>query len=67
MPRSNVAGLFLSSQEYLTDLIVDDFEAYLGRDPSPSDLSAFLGAAKAGVASPTLASIALAGSYAART
>ncbi len=42
MPRSNVAGLFLSSQEYLTDLIVDDFEAYLGRDPSPSDLSAFL-------------------------
>ncbi len=67
MPRSNVAGLFLSSQEYLTDLIVDDFEAYLGRDPSPSDLSAFLGAAKAGVTSPMLASITLAGSYAART
>ncbi len=65
--RNAVAALFLSSQEYLTDLCVLDFEAYIGREPSPSDLANYLGASKAGVSSQALAAIALGGSYAART
>ena len=65
--RNTVAALFLSSQEYLTDLCVFDFEAYLGSEPSPSTLANFLAASKAGVSSQTLAAIALGGSYTART
>ena len=65
--RNAVAALFLSSQEYLTDLCVLDFEAYLGSEPSPSTLANFLAASKAGVSSQTLAAIALGGSYTART
>ncbi len=65
--RNAVAALFLSSQEYLTDLCVLDFEAYLGSEPSPSTLANFLAASKAGVSSQALAAIALGGSYTART
>ncbi len=66
-PRGSVAALFLSSQEYLTDLALLDFAAYLGRGPSPMDLANFVSAAKGGYPSPGLAAIALGGSYAVRT
>ncbi len=62
--RATVESLLLTTTEYLTDIVTVDFEAYLGREPMPSDLSAFLGEARSGAPSPTLAAIALAGSYA---
>jgi hypothetical protein len=62
-----VAGAFLSSQEYLDDLAVDDFEAFLGVDPSGSQVAAFRGAARMGLPRTTLAAIALAASFAERT
>ncbi len=65
--RQAVASVLLTTQEYLSDLIVPDFTAYLGRSPSPSDMAAFLASAKAGVSSPTLAAIALGASFGART
>jgi hypothetical protein len=65
--RAAVGTLLLTTTEYLTDLIDSDFGAYLGRSPTPSDLAAFLDAAKAGVTSPNLAAIALASSFPSRT
>jgi CSLREA domain-containing protein len=62
-----VSSLLLTSTEYLTDLTLVDFDAYDGWPPTTTDLTAFLGAAKAGVTSPNLAAIAFGSSFATRT
>ena len=59
-------NLFLSSDGYLTDLIADDFAAYLGRPATPQDLAAFLNAAHSGVSSLALRAIMLGNSFATR-
>lgn len=65
--RPAAATLLLTTSEYLSDLIVSDFLAYLGRNPSAADMAAFLASAKGGVSSTNLAAIALGASFAART
>ena len=61
-----MVNLFLSSTEFLTDLVSNDFLADLGRPPTPTDTAAFLKAAQSGVSSPTLEAIVLGASLAAR-
>ncbi|HEY2154845.1 MAG TPA: CSLREA domain-containing protein [Isosphaeraceae bacterium] len=65
--RAAVGNLLLTSTEYITDLIVDDFDHYVGRPASASDLAAFRAASAAGASSTALAAVALAGSFPART
>ncbi len=65
--RPALASLLLTTPEYVADLVIADFGAYIGRRPSPTDMAAFLGASRAGVTSPNLAAIALGASFSART
>ncbi len=65
--HATVGTLLLTSTEYLADLVVSDFESYVGRGPSTADMAAFLAAAKAGFSSTVLEAIALGASFASRT
>ena len=65
--RSAAAAALLTTTEYLADVTTDDFEAALGRDPSTTDLTAFLGAAKAGVTLLNRRAIVLGSSFGPRT
>ena len=66
LTRPALVNLFVSSTAYLTDLIADDFVAYLGRPASPQDMAAFLKAAQSGVSSLMLEAILLGTSFGTR-
>jgi predicted outer membrane repeat protein len=67
LSRPAAAAILLSSQEYLTDLIQDDFAADLGRPAQPADVSLFLSAAAMGATNPFIRAILLAASFGTRT
>jgi Domain of unknown function (DUF4214) len=46
--RTTVATMFLTSTEYRTDLIMSDYETFLGRNADPAGLAAWLSAYQAG-------------------
>ncbi len=69
LSRPAMVNLFLTSGEYLADLIADDFQAYLGRPPRPSEAAACLAAMHSGFSDASLAALVLgtAESFADRT